>query len=400
MLKKLWQWLKNLWYKIFGSGERNRTKTSSQSLRARFGKQQSLTSDSTPAQDQDLEFLFNQLLKGVINGWQNTRIEKFFHKLEHRITIEEWLDWLQRYERKLLSSSAPNYQLAVRMIALGKVIANVNFLKPIAKLSSEIGEKLLDQHGNNSLVESLRSHLLSPPSSSELNQSYNSSLQETTSNSGEIFFLLQQDHEFAAKIARKLGLQTINPDVIINKLLEVKVDNNTNLPSDTSPTPSPSSLSLEISVEELFKLGLEKAQNGNLEGAIACWDQVLDYNPELPQAWHNRGSALAYLNRLEDAIASFSQAISLNDKDYQSWNDKGNALYNLQRWEEALLSWDRAVTIKPDYYQAWYNRGLALEHLDLFHEALESYDNAIEIQPDFQLALKRKNKLIAKFNRE
>jgi tetratricopeptide (TPR) repeat protein len=410
MLQKLWQWLQKLWHNFFAYAQKNSRKkvvTSKYNQKASLKTSSSLTSNSPKIQDKDLEFLFNQLLEGVINGWQNSRIEKFFHKLEARVTIDEWLSWLRRYESKLLSTSAPNYQLAARMIILGENTASVNFLNPIADLSYRIGEKLLNRGSNNSLVESLRSHLVSSLSESEGNQS-STSVSGTKSSLGELFFLLQKDRAFAAQTGLKLGLHTTDPGLIIAKLVEINNTSDLNSLAYTTAKSSPASQpptqpqppSPPHSLEYWFKLGLQKAQNNDLEGAIAAWDQVLENDSDIPQAWHNRGSALAYLNRLEEAIVSFEQAISLDVNDYQSWNDRGNALYNLQRWEEALISWDRAVSIKPDYYQAWYNRGLALEHLELFPEAIESYEYALEIEPDFKLALNRKQKLRAKFDSE
>jgi tetratricopeptide (TPR) repeat protein len=401
MLKKLWQWLKKLWYKLRGSQpEKIVTQASSSSRSPKKSSQQKdyeQTSNSSGIKDKDLEFLFNQLLEGVANGWQQRRVEQFFQKLEHRVSINEWLKWMKRFEGKIMSSPAPNYRLAAKMVLLGEVSTSLPFVRSIGDLANTIGQNLLNQHSDNLLSESLSFDLAAKIASQEQNLGSSETSGPENTYLVDIINRLQTDSEFAAETARNLGLKTIEPSLIVQKLLEKEEKEKKQFSGaaiqETSVT-SPPDESAADELQNLFKMGLEKAQAGDLEGAIACWDKILAQDSRIAQAWHNRGSALAYLNRFQEAVASFDRAISLNVNDYQSWDDRGTVLYNLKRWEEALISWDRVVTIEPSYYQAWYNRGLALEKLTLIEEALESYERALEIEPNFQLAKKRQNQLL------
>lgn len=430
MINKIWQWLKKLWFGLFGyyrgrnGNEPWEWDNSINSELSRIDRDE----QSNHIKDQDLAFLFNQLLEGVVNGWQENRIEQFFEKLEPRITIEVWLDWLQKYRNQLLSSSAPNYQLAARMIILGEQTASLPFVRPVGDLAYQIGEELLHDSHNNLLVESLRSHLTGKNKHSAHNGNHNGIIHnsvdgqpnlneqimvkdvENVSSLGEILHLLQNDSHFAEVTARKLGLNSTDPGIILEKLVQSSEPNTVAQPlyhsistpteSNTKNAQNTSAIEKNQSANEInwldnwFNTGLEKAQQGDLEGAIACWDKILELDPNVAQAWHNRGSALAYLDRLEEAVESFDQAINLNVNDYQSWNDRGNALYNLKRWEEAIISWDRVIGVQPSYYQAWYNRGMALEKLELWQEAGESYQQALQIDPDFTQAQHRYQKLI------
>jgi tetratricopeptide (TPR) repeat protein len=434
MISKIWQWLKRLWFSLKGyygrssideswEWEQNPTPTPSQSEG---------NSNSNSIKDQDLGFLFHQLLEGVVNGWQENRIEQFFERLEPRITIEIWLEWLQKYRNQLLSSSAPNYQLAARMIILGEMTASLPFVRPVGDLSYQIGEELLNHNHQNDqiLLQSLRSHLPRRNESNDNteitdqdkieNPNINSEIQQDYSLR-EILHLLQNDPKYAVATAERLGLNTNNPGIILEQLLKnsefnLESKNLSNTPTDEAQQDNTNILDNEVQQTEeeeemavdedsamlypsdwltnWFNSGLEKAELGDLEGAISAWDQVLQIDPNVSQAWHNRGSALAYLDRLNESVESFDKAIAINVNDFQSWNDRGNALYNLKRWEEAIISWDRVVGIQPDYYQAWYNRGLALEKLQLWQEALESYQKCLEINSDFTQAQTRIQKLI------
>jgi Tfp pilus assembly protein PilF len=235
--------------------------------------------------------------------------------------------------------------------------------------------------------EEVASLTQSPP---EENQSVNQPPEEIQEviTLDELLSRLQQDAKLVQHIAQQLGIDTDDPQIVfetmINQINAAKTD------AESQKIPAP--------VEAWFNRGLEYAQAGDFEEAITSWDKALELNPNLPQGWHNRGSALAELGRLEEAIASFDQTIALDPNDYQAWNDKGNALYNLQRWEQAITCWQRVLQIQPDYYQAWYNQACGLENLGKLAEAIGCYEGALKINPQFQLALARRNSLQKKLS--
>lgn len=495
--------MKNLWLNITKVFNGNTKKASSNSYHRKSHKKTASKKINYESElkDKDLQFLFIQLLEGVVNGWQQHRIEQFFKKLEHRITIDEWLQWLERFEEKIMLSAAPNYQLAARMIILGETTTSLPFVRPLGDLAYQIGEGLLSKKSHNSLVESLRSYLVG-------NLPRNSNFTETEEDLDSSYILinmikrLQINPVLLEQIAENSGLKTTELSLIVERLLQQEENKQISqsqtqqvslIDLEIEPISEDSSGSFEgvidnsaeeiefvdnyidssleeidsmdssIEIEEVefvdnyidssventkeviedvsefsedvtkeithndnefsqniveeivedsvdsseqelinndvqfwFESGLNKIKSQDFEGAIADWQKVVEKDPLFSKAWHNLGSAFAYLNRTEEALKSFDQAININVKDYQSWDNRGNFLYNLHRWEEALISWDRVVGIKPNYYQAWYSRGLALEKLNLIEKAIQNYEKALEIEPNFKMAQKRKDKLLNK----
>jgi tetratricopeptide (TPR) repeat protein len=132
----------------------------------------------------------------------------------------------------------------------------------------------------------------------------------------------------------------------------------------------------------LFELGSLHLAGQDYKKAIASYDQALKFQPDLHQAWYNRGNALGNLGRNEEAIASYDQALKFKPDKDEAWNNRGVALDNLGRNEEAIASYDQALKFKPDYHQAWYNRGYALDDLGRNEEAIASYDQALKFKPD------------------
>jgi len=126
--------------------------------------------------------------------------------------------------------------------------------------------------------------------------------------------------------------------------------------------------------------GLEEPNH--YEEAIASYDKAIEFKPDYPDAWYNRGAALGKLECFEEAIASYDQALVIKDDYLNAWNNRGTALYELGRYEEALASYDKALVIKDDDHEIWNNRGVALGHLERIEEEIASYDKALEIKPD------------------
>ncbi len=184
---------------------------------------------------------------------------------------------------------------------------------------------------------------------------------------------------------------------------------------------------LALSPEALmiFRYGLAAASAGNLERAIAFYDQVLDLQADCFEVWHERGLVLERQGNYADAIASYDRALSLQPPaaaccevwfergnalqyglgDYTQaiacydralsfdgrhdtvWQNRGNALlYGLSLPEDALHCYDRAIANNRDNPLAWRNRGNALVELRRYDEAIASYDVALQIQPNDQVS--------------
>jgi superkiller protein 3 len=134
--------------------------------------------------------------------------------------------------------------------------------------------------------------------------------------------------------------------------------------------------------ELFYEQGLLYGYTEEYAKAIASYDKALEFKPDYPAAWKNRGYALGNLGRLEDAIASFEKALEIKPDYHEAWKNRGIALGNLGRLEAAIASFEKALEIKPDYHEAWINRGIALGNLGRWEAAIASFDKALEFQPD------------------
>jgi tetratricopeptide (TPR) repeat protein len=390
LLRRIWQWFKSL------LGLQSNATVTGTSRRSH--RQGSDPDALIPLSDTDYEFLFTQLLEGISHGWQDDRVAKFFSKLGTRGKMEPWVSWLQRFGTQVLASSAPNHQLAGRLIQLGETTQSHPNLRRLGEVASDIGTSLLTRDTGSAVWEYEgpdAEPVRMPSTTSEWDftapegdvsldnwntasevaaDSDNATVETLTLD--QLFERLQQEPQLMEQIAQQLQIETDNP----NEVIQALVNQFNASQSEVEVQPSP------VSIEDWFNQGLQSASRGELEQAITAWDKALELDPNLAQAWHNRGSALGHLGRLEESLASFERAIAINPEDFRAWNDCGHALYNLQRWEEAVASWDKVLELQENFYQAWYNRGCALEQLGQVDAAMDCYKKALELQPDFDLA--------------
>lgn len=378
LLKRIWQWIQEFFGQLFGK----------RSLGTSIGS--NLQESSRPLTDTDYEFLFSQLLEGIAHGWHEGRVLKYFEDLRKRGKPKSWVAWLERFGEKAIASSAPNLQLAARMIRLGELAQSFRETEMIGKKSYEIGQKIYSREAKSGIWEyegpDIDEQIVSTDSSQgQTSHPRTDSLDEVTQTLTieELRERLQEDATLAQQLAPQLGIESSNPEQLIETLLE-RSQNKAAKPPYIDPPQTE---------QEWFNQGLQQANQGDLEGAIASWDKALEINPSLSQGWHNRGSALGNLGRLHEAIDSFDRAIFLNADDLQAWNSKGNALYGLEQWEGAITCWDKGLELQPNYYQGWYNRGSALGKLGRIEEAITSYRKALEIEPRFRLAQSRLDEL-------
>ncbi|MCL2926770.1 MAG: tetratricopeptide repeat protein [Trichodesmium sp. St2_bin6] len=357
MFRRIWQWLKSLWEKFLGLLSRPQVKPTDP---------KPLSESLPPLTDTDYDFLFGQLLEGIAQGWYPERVKNFFDDLGERGKPESWLEWLQRFGKRLLASPKPNDELAQRMVRFAHLTQTLPSLHTLADLANNIGTELLSRDNSGAIWEyDGPDSSFSPPPQASLGEN------QENEDLENLVVKLQENPNLLATVAQQLGIQTSDPRVVIQAMVSdlgvgVEIQQ-----------------SAEQNSEIWAKLGLEQAKAGDFAGAVDSWESALVLKPDYHQVWYNRGKALVQLGRYESAITSHDKALEIKSDDYLAWNNRGEALGKLERWEEAITSCDKALEINSDYYLAWYNKANFLVSLGNLTQAVNCYDKALEIKPNF-----------------
>lgn len=103
----------------------------------------------------------------------------------------------------------------------------------------------------------------------------------------------------------------------------------------------------------LVNRGIIQNRNGDLQAAVDDFNAALASDPNLPEAYVNRGNSYFLAGRFDQAIADYQKSLSLG---------------------------------LAKAHVAWYNIGLAYDAKKEPDKAREAYEKALEIYPDFAAA--------------
>ncbi len=168
---------------------------------------------------------------------------------------------------------------------------------------------------------------------------------------------------------------------------------------------------------EMLQAGLQQHQAGQFQQAEQIYRQVLDANPnepdanyllgmlfnefgdnaaavehitrsikarpKFPPAHNNLGTIYEELGRIEEAAASFRKAVRLDPAMAEAHNNLGNALKAIGDFAGAVQSFNKAIKIQPKFAEAHNNLGLAYVGMARWDDAMASFGMAIELAPEF-----------------
>jgi tetratricopeptide (TPR) repeat protein len=315
----------------------------------------------------ECEQKFMALLEGVEEGWSRGEIKGFL--IGSKINDAEWVNWLQEFGERLLVSPETNLELGRRMVRLGEMNCG-----KISEVAGKIGRELLAGESLSPIPAEE-----SPQIGKEIQE-----LPEKTEETG----LFPVSGGVAESIEREISQE----------------------------------------VEELFNQAVDNYEFGYLESALACYDKVIEMQPDFYEAWINRSKVLDRLGRYQEAtanyytaialqsgnnkvftqqeakelfnqgkeryyagdlggaITAFEKALEIDPKYHDAWNGLGKVLRDLGRYSEAIAAYEKALEIDPKSHIVWNGLGATLNDLGRNTEAIAAYEQALEIDPKYHLA--------------
>ena len=147
----------------------------------------------------------------------------------------------------------------------------------------------------------------------------------------------------------------------------------------TEKSPSPAT---EESDENLVNRGIEKAKNGDLDGAMADFDRAIELNPKDDAPYYNRAQAKRLKKDAAGAIADYTRAIELGSQNPAAYNNRGNARAENNDRDGAIADYTRSIELKPDYARAYYNRAVAKQEKGDAIGAKADFKTAGKLDPE------------------
>ncbi|MGM3307939.1 hypothetical protein ACSQ6I_18515 [Anabaena sp. WFMT] len=212
MLKRLIQWLKKFFQPFFPNKQNFIPVTKDVQKEV-----------APPLSDTDLEFLFTELLAGVHQARGQAWAQKWLHKIEHRVTTQRWLDWLKQFSEKLLTSRTPNNELAARLVQLGELdigeIGDLAYDIGMQLLTRNQGEPIWEYDGPDTISQITSAPPITYVVSTEADDGNFLEEEYQTLTWDELFVMLQEDQNLRQQIAQDLAIETDDPEIIIQTLL-------------------------------------------------------------------------------------------------------------------------------------------------------------------------------------
>lgn len=111
-------------------------------------------------------------------------------------------------------------------------------------------------------------------------------------------------------------------------------------------------------VDDVFYRGNTLSDQGKYDEAIREYDRVINFNPNIAEAWCNKGVALVNLGKYDAALNALNKAIEIDPQIAEAWNGKGTVLYAQGKYDEAILAYDKAIQIDSfsELAEPWYKK--------------------------------------------
>jgi tetratricopeptide (TPR) repeat protein len=119
---------------------------------------------------------------------------------------------------------------------------------------------------------------------------------------------------------------------------------------------------------------------------IEDYDNALRLNPNIADAYNNRGVAKKHLGRFTEAIADYDKAIQLKPDFAVAYFNRGDAKKSLGQYESAIKDFDKAIELRPNLPQPYGNKGCTLVALGRHKEALIWLNKCLELDTNAKFA--------------
>src|SRR6184192_1730040 len=129
-------------------------------------------------------------------------------------------------------------------------------------------------------------------------------------------------------------------------------------------------------------LGTVLLQKGQVDDAIAQYQETIQMAPENADADYNLGNAFLQKGEIDAALTHYQKAVSVIPKDPDIQVGLGNALWQKGKAEEAIDHYRKALELRPYYFAAHYNLSTVLLQKGEIDDAIMHGQVALTIRPN------------------
>ena len=146
--------------------------------------------------------------------------------------------------------------------------------------------------------------------------------------------------------------------------------------------------------------GTSFLQTNDYSKAIKFLDKSIKLNPNIPEAYNNKGIALTKIEKHSESVENYNKAISLK-KDYvDAYLNKGISLRIIKKYKEAINCFETCIKLKPKEPKIYNNLGNVYGEIKNFNIAVECYSKALQLDKNFGEAYGNRGRILDRFNHQ
>src|SRR5438876_567193 len=149
---------------------------------------------------------------------------------------------------------------------------------------------------------------------------------------------------------------------------------------------------LTAKANSLLKSGNQKVRDGDFDGAIADYNEVIEIDKVFPDyvqsaTYLNRGLAFQKKGDLDAALADFNKAIKLSSSNVYAYQNRANLHEKRKEVDEAIADYSKAIKLNSKFPFAYRGRGMLLLAQGKGTEAEADFAKYLQLNPDGKDAL-------------
>ncbi|MEC7985709.1 MAG: tetratricopeptide repeat protein [Myxococcota bacterium] len=119
---------------------------------------------------------------------------------------------------------------------------------------------------------------------------------------------------------------------------------------------------------------------------ILLWEEAVNRNRKVGEAWYGLGDAYRFQGKMNDAEKAFITCVSLDPDYIDGWNNLGIVRAQIGDVRGARNAWKSALKTDPSYCKAHNNLGFLSARVGEWDDALTDFHSTLQYCPDNLLA--------------
>jgi predicted O-linked N-acetylglucosamine transferase (SPINDLY family) len=141
-----------------------------------------------------------------------------------------------------------------------------------------------------------------------------------------------------------------------------------------------------MTLPQALDLGWKSFHQGRLQDALSIFQQILQANPNVGEAWNGLGYVFFQNNQRHEAAHCFRQAIQQQPNVAAYHYALGTTLHHLEQCDEAARAYERTLELDPTETRVFSNLGAIFTEQGRFEEAERLFERALAARPDNAMA--------------